>query len=909
MNDRVFISYARVDGGEFARAVRDRLEENHIRTWLDERDISPGARWPQSVDAGLKAARAVVVVLTPGAVASPQVESEWSYAMRLGTPIIPILVKSCDVPSALCTREWIDAIQDQATAIRQLCDHFLSPGARHRDELPSAPDERKQAVRHTRVIGQRLLSIAADHFKDRRAEQEEIHHLLGNPATRIVCIVGRGGLGKTALAYKVLADIEQGTQRVDGIVYASAKTGGLSLERIFFDCAAVLDPAREAALTAVWTEPNRQQQDKIHALIETTREGTYIVLLDNTESVLDSSGRMLDESLRALLDTALRARTGLRFVLTSRIPLAFEPDTLHLDRRIVLDDGLPVEDGIKLLRDLDPGGHHGLKSEPDAVLAEAVKCVHGVPRALELLANILARDRFANLNDVLPGFLRREDIVKALIEESYRRLDADARRVLEALSVFDRPVPVKALDYLLQPFCPDLKVPGIVNQLALTHIVTADRTLKTVRLHPIDRDYAYGRIPEEATAGGSYTRRAIHRRAAEYYESISPPSEQWQSLADLNPKLTAFEHYLKAGDFDAAAGLLDEVDEDHLSVWGHAERTLSMHQALVANLKEPVARIKNLVGIGSACDFLGRYDEAIDAYTLALALARAQQDRVLETKVLIHLAVVYENVGGYELTLTHGEEALAIARELGNTEDQAMALGHVGIAHDSMGHFEQMLACYQEALEISKKDDDRWGESNWLGNIGDGYCSLGRYREAVEHHQRALAKGRELGYRYGEAFDLRNLGVAQMGLGELEAASESFRRAVRLADEARSNEMQQRSRYHLAQAQLHLGLMDAALNTVSECRKYSYRPCNHSAAVLQGLIFARLGRDAEARAACVDAEHLANQLLESSRSHFGASYTLALAKAVMAALSRDEERTARTAEAKTAYLIESDHAR
>ncbi len=75
-----------------------------------------------------------------------------------------------------------------------------------REKLSKAHKEPVNSV-GIRVIGQRLSS-ATDYFVDRDVERAKVEMLLMKPFTRIVSIVGRGGIGKTALVSKVLGDLE-----------------------------------------------------------------------------------------------------------------------------------------------------------------------------------------------------------------------------------------------------------------------------------------------------------------------------------------------------------------------------------------------------------------------------------------------------------------------------------------------------------------------------------------------------------------------------------------------------------------------------------------------------------------------------------------------------------------------------
>lgn len=61
----VFLSYARIDGGEVASALRAALEELGVAVWFDEVAIVPGRSQSLQMDAGLQKARSGIALLTP----------------------------------------------------------------------------------------------------------------------------------------------------------------------------------------------------------------------------------------------------------------------------------------------------------------------------------------------------------------------------------------------------------------------------------------------------------------------------------------------------------------------------------------------------------------------------------------------------------------------------------------------------------------------------------------------------------------------------------------------------------------------------------------------------------------------------------------------------------------------------
>jgi nicotinamidase/pyrazinamidase len=61
--------------------------------WLAADDIEPGDEYRQSIDDALRAARAVVLILSPESCSSMFVTYEWAYALGRGIPVIPVLLR------------------------------------------------------------------------------------------------------------------------------------------------------------------------------------------------------------------------------------------------------------------------------------------------------------------------------------------------------------------------------------------------------------------------------------------------------------------------------------------------------------------------------------------------------------------------------------------------------------------------------------------------------------------------------------------------------------------------------------------------------------------------------------------------------------------------------------------------
>jgi hypothetical protein len=88
-----FLSYARIDGAEFATQLRDELDDLDVTVWFDGVDIQPGISQARQMDLGLLRAKAGIVVLTPAFIAG-RFWTERELGVLLGKPrLIPVLHK------------------------------------------------------------------------------------------------------------------------------------------------------------------------------------------------------------------------------------------------------------------------------------------------------------------------------------------------------------------------------------------------------------------------------------------------------------------------------------------------------------------------------------------------------------------------------------------------------------------------------------------------------------------------------------------------------------------------------------------------------------------------------------------------------------------------------------------------
>ncbi len=666
-----------------------------------------------------------------------------------------------------------------------------------------------------RVVGERPTAPRA--FHGRSTELQAIGEHLTSAETRIVTLVGPGGIGKTALAVRLLTDLEQNRWpatvaggSVDGIAYLSTRSGGITFERLFLACARMLGGTPRANLEREWARDQVTLDDKIQQLLDAMRGGSYVVLLDHIEDLLDADGVITDPEVRRLVDRSAATASGARLLITSRVQPSLSRDA---SKPVRLKDGLPIADGIAMLRDLDPTGAAGLRDLADADLERIVTRLHGQPRALEVFAGILADDPDEEIGPLLDRFYERGDVVDDLFKEGIERLDEPSKRVVEALAVLAQPVPSAAVDFVLQPFVPGLDVPATLRRLGRSQIVQlVDRVKGTWTLQPIDQDFAYARCP----ATGRYSRQTLHQRAAEWYASVRSPRELWTTPEGVEPLMREFDHRLKAGLFDDAGAVLAELDEELRGRAGQASRSLAMHLAIDGKVTSDRVRLLNLLGMGHAYRHLGPIDSAVDCYRRAVDLARAQQNADAEIEALGWLGESFRRLQRLDEAVASVREAVAIARRVGDRTLVARWLGELALSCCYRGDLNDALSCAEEAHQTAVEMRDITWQALAVDCLALVHLMRGEPEKAIATAEQAIAAYQQGTWQQTVIYVLNVEGLAYLELQQFDRAIECLDRGCRESRVAEDIRVEGMTRLNLAHAWRLKGDTAAALGHAEE---------------------------------------------------------------------------------------------
>jgi DNA-binding winged helix-turn-helix (wHTH) protein/tetratricopeptide (TPR) repeat protein len=715
-------------------------------------------------------------------------------------------------------------------------------GDKDTQETPPAEPSPQPTTRLINILPQ---VVASERFVGRATEQKELHRLILD-GTPLILVYGRGGIGKTALVSRILLDILQATPPLlHGIVALSAGTNGtgINLPRIITDLSRLVSlPTEETDTTE-----RAKTQDIIIALLERLRGSRYVLLLDNMETLQDAiTGEIQDRDVLLFLEMAIGQGSGLQIIMTGREQITFPASIQIRKRQRDMDKGLSPEESIELLRLCDPDGAAKLRQTDATKLRILAELTGGYPRALEVIAGLLQSQPLLTVDKIIADTQKVQGSVQeVLVQQAFDRLSPDAQRVMQCIAAFNLPIHEEALVALAAPFF-DAKtdLSDILARLIKTFFLSIDRDTQTLALHPIDRDYSYAKIP---ASGGTFNRQTIHRRIAEYYQSLQAPTDGREQLPLYR---TEIDQRILAQDYETAAQRLMGLDEKYLSPGAYYGDLKRLYESLLPHITTPSLKRQVLLRLAAACRLTGQ----------------------------LHDAEMY------------ARQVQQAAVQAGDDLSMAQALEMMGWVYYDLGIFGTVRDFWRNAIRLYETDSGQHDPliANTRGGMGWVSYLLGEYGQAEENFRQALTIYRQLNDERGQALNLGDVGMVKIALGNYAGAIQDLEYAFQIAD---AYDLVREASYkgsYLAVAYLLNGQLEKALEITRIISQHEDVPINLAIVLtIHGILLTRLNLPAEAQAAFEDALRQADFILKSTLGLYQVRYAHALALAGLSLLRQD----------------------
>ena len=451
--------------------------------------------------------------ISPATIAA--IEQGRRNAPRLST--VRLIAEALELSSA--DRELLArAADDGATSIRQVTDNGADGDLAGRADRPDRNEDSREPDGDGPVAG---LPAARTSFIGRDREQATVLAALAD--SRVVTLVGPGGVGKTRLAART----------------AEATAQAYSLGAVFVD----LVPVRSdfvsqavATLLDVSEGPGRSLDAALHEYLS---RGASLLVLDNCEHLL--------EVVAPFVEKLLANCAGLTVLATSRERLAIPGErtvtVLPLSLVAGATGGAAGSAAAALFVD------RAMASDPDfaasdAVVADVCTRLDGVPLAIELAAarsaSLGVDGLLAGLDDHLRllagsrGAHERHRSLRAVIDWSHDMLDGDERAMFRRAGAFsggfDLDAAVAVCPGMYRGMVADL-VGRLTDKSLLTHRRAPEgsrwQMLQTIRAYALDQ---LADSDEEATVRDAHLRWAVS--VAEDLERKAEAGLAWRAFFD-----------------------------------------------------------------------------------------------------------------------------------------------------------------------------------------------------------------------------------------------------------------------------------------------------------------------------------------------------------------------------------------
>jgi predicted ATPase len=559
-------------------------------------------------------------------------------------------------------------------------------------------------------------------FIGRERELADVKGLLGK--TRLLTLVGAGGIGKTRLSLQAAADAMDDFP--DGVWFVELA--------LLTDAQRV--PQAVASVLGVKEEAGRPV---IEALLKHLKNRQLLLVLDNCEHLVQACAELVSQvvqaapKLKVLASSRERLRTAGEQIygvptlslpeahrtLTAESLMQFEAARLFIERAVAAQPAFEVTD-----------------RNAAAITAICLR-LDGIPLALELAAArvralpvdaLAARlgDRFRLLGGGDRAALPRQQTLRALIDWSYDLLTEAERTVLRRLAVFAGGWTLEAAEAVAAAGdVNESDVLDLLTRLVEKSLVVMEPTGGRYRLLDTVREYAQQRLEESGEGDAAY-----HRHLAFYLafaekarpELVGAQQGAWLALLDIEHENLLAAHARAGG--EAGLRLVYAVSTYWLNrgLLGLGHRV--MVEALVRARDPSPARCRALFDAGNLCCFMARYEEAQEYLGESLAIARETADRRMVAMVLQPLGLASMGQGKLEAARGYLEEALALARELGDKRELAAALNAAAQLARLQGKLDAAEPLYGDVVALARELEDR--ESIAIGLLNLAMVSVGR---------------------------------------------------------------------------------------------------------------------------------------------------------------------------------------
>ena len=676
---------------------------------------------------------------------------------------------------------------------------------------PTSPSPGKRADSLKEILLDTPIPITPVKYFGRQVMVRHLRKVIKNDERRILLIHGPEGSGKTAFALQVATAMKH---EFKAFALVNCRSTTISSERIVYQLHQVLESVGISDMK--WTLRRSVKPEKLGArLAQALNKTKMMVVLDSCESLLeerDGEYHLADPYLQEFLQTLLMALqkpntivvTSTEFFhtvdkktgLVQPVPLGSldRPETLGLMQNLPRLNKLPFDEKLNIYNQY-----------------------MGNPLSLVLLDLLMKQTSYTELLEQQKQ-IEPVSPIKRILQMATDMLTAQARRLLNQLAVFQSPVEVGAVTWLLENDSAESKKVLAVEETtpatdsssasqidqALLDIFqsagtsTGHRTEKAALLTELEslgliicfrkqgeiyaitlpsvvRSYC-----QEGAEAKTWVQLASSA-ATYYHESANQKPNEPKTKQEIFLEVEAIATWCNAGDYQSASQAVLDLTT-HVGKWGMDWVLESLHYRLMKNV-DLLTRNRLHLNLGKLLQFRGDYKQALDHLIQAKNMASQHGAAVVEGEALLMMALVHRDLEEFQAAREYCEQAQEIFSSEQNYRGAAEAARLSGMILRDTKQFKPAWVSFEQAMKYYADIDDQEGTASVMFEIGLYHQINGEIDAAMAHYNPAMEIYRDNRNKHGVANIHHQIGTVKQDLNQPGKALKCFEKAKSILDD------------------------------------------------------------------------------------------------------------------------------
>ncbi len=652
--------------------------------------------------------------------------------------------------------------------------------AGEREGLMPRPVESVSAPASLRNLPRRRTS-----FVGRSEESSALQKLLAEPTTRLVTLVGEGGVGKSSLAVSVGEAINQRWQ--DGVHFVPlAEVDAEPLTSLSYRLAVALAQAVGLAFSTA-----SGVAEVLEQLVGFLRSHSLLLILDNFEH---------SKPRASFVSDLLEAAPGCQVLITSREPL-FVPGEMVMrlgglstppdEASLPLPHLAYASMALFVERARQRQSSFSLAAINRSALVRLCQLVAGNPLALELAATwiehfsleemvaLLEKESLTFLHSPQPNAAKRHGSMRQVVETSWHLLDPASQDMLAQLSIFHGRFHREAA---LAVTGGSLEILAHLVDVSLLHQREAGR----YELHTIIRQFAAEQLGTIGGRGWESRKRHAHfyltlvgrvertqTQIAQMTEDLANIRQAWAWAVEEKDVIGLARASNGLVNFYLRKGLFQEADD----VFGRAITAALAVSPNTAGRQDALAALR--VAQAVFLNIHSHYAEAIDVAAEAVKYGLQEENEAVIARGYLQWGIGQYRQGRYTVAAKQFQMALIAAENAGLAGDEADIVRQLGVTRLEQGDFAAARSHSEAALAIYRRTGNRLGEGNSLTDLGWINQRQQKFEEARFYFEEARQTHLSIDNHHGATIALLNLGIVQQMMGEFSSAYQIYQRLYR----------------------------------------------------------------------------------------------------------------------------------